>query len=658
MCGITGFVSFEPAPEQALLARATAMADTLLHRGPDAGASWADPDAGFATGHRRLSIVDLSAAGAQPMVSQFGRFVISYNGEVYNAGELRPELEAKGYVFRGHSDTEVIVEACAEWGVEATVRRLIGMFAFALWDRSARKLWLVRDRLGIKPLYWGQFGKLFLFGSELKALRAHPDWPVEVNRDAIAAFMRFNYIPTPHSIYRGVHKLPPGAMLEIDGEREPRIARFWALDDIIESAQRDPFVGSDAEAEEALAGLLGDAVERRMIADVPLGAFLSGGIDSSTVVALMQSRSARAVRTFSIGFEEEEYNEAHFAKAVAAHLGTDHTELYVTHDEARDVIPRLTEIYDEPFADSSQIPTYLISALTRRYVTVALSGDGGDELFCGYNRYFHAQSLRPYLAAVPAPMRRVAAGAIRALPPGVWNRAQRLAPRRMRAPNLGEKLHKLAGVMLQDEDQTYLQLLSQFQNPNELVNGGTEPPTIIASPQAKRVVPDYVERMQYLDTVTYLPDDILTKVDRASMAVSLEARVPIIDHRVVEFAWRLPARMRFRDGQSKWILRRVLRRFVPDSLINRPKMGFGVPIDHWLRGPLRDWAEDLLSEAALTRDGLFNPQPIRARWAAHLQGRENWQYSLWTVIMVQDWLARNASPRASSANVREQAFAT
>ncbi len=658
MCGITGFVNFEPASEQALLAQATAMADTLVHRGPDAGASWADPSAGFATGHRRLSIVELSAAGAQPMVSQSGRFVISYNGEAYNADEIRPELEAKGYVFRGHSDTEVILEGCAEWGVQATVRRLIGMFAFALWDRQTRRLWLVRDRLGIKPLYWGNFGKFLLFGSELKALRAHAGWPVEINRDAIASFMRFNYIPTPHSIYRNIYKLPPGAILEFDERGEPWIQRFWTLDDAIRQARRDPFKGSDAEAEEALATLLGDAVERRMIADVPLGAFLSGGIDSSTVVSLMQSRSTRPVRTFSIGFQEEEYNEAHYAKAVARHLGTDHTELYVTHDEARDVIPRLSEMYDEPFADSSQIPTYLISALTRRYVTVALSGDGGDELFCGYNRYFHAAAIRPYLSTLPKSLRWAGASLMRAVPAATWNRAQRFVPPKMRLPNIGDKLHKLAGVMLQDEDQTYLQLLSQFHQPNAIVNGGIEPPTIIASEQAKQFIPDYVERMQYLDTLTYLPDDILTKVDRASMAVALEARVPIIDHRVVELAWRFPSRMRFRDGTSKWILRRVLRRFVPDKLIDRPKMGFGVPIDHWLRGPLREWAEDLLSESALTRDGLFNPEVIRARWNAHLQGRENWQYSLWTIITMQAWLAHSGATPAAHARRAEPAYAS
>jgi asparagine synthase (glutamine-hydrolysing) len=656
MCGIAGFVDFKPAGEAALRRQAHAMADTLRHRGPDAGAAWVDPEAGFATGHRRLSIVDLSPAGAQPMVSQSGRLVISYNGEVYNAAELRPELEARGYVFRGHSDTEVILEGCAEWGVEATVRRLIGMFAFALWDRQDRRLWVVRDRLGIKPLYWGQFGDLLLFASELKALRAHPGWPVEIDRDALTAFMRFNYIPAPHSIYRNIHKLAPGAILQVDGRGEPRIERYWTLDDTIRRARENPFTGDDAEAEEALASLLGDAVERRMIADVPLGAFLSGGIDSSTVVALMQSRSARPVRTFSIGFEEEEYNEARYAKAVAHHLGTDHTELYVTHDEARDVIPRLSEMYDEPFADSSQIPTYLISALTRRHVTVALSGDGGDELFCGYNRYFHALSIRPYVSTIPLWLRRAASTGIRAVPPMTWDRVQRCVPPSIRRPQFGDKLHKLAGVILQDEDQTYLRLLSQFHEPEAIVLGGTEPATLIASPRARELMPDYVERMQYLDTLTYLPDDILTKVDRASMAVSLEARVPIIDHRVVELAWRFPPRMRFRDGKSKWILRRVLRRFVPDRLIERPKMGFGVPIDHWLRGPLRAWAEDLMSFSALAANG-FNPEPIRSRWAAHVEGRENWQYLLWTIIAAQAWFADHARTPAAPAMRAEPAYA-
>jgi asparagine synthase (glutamine-hydrolysing) len=657
MCGIAGFVDFEPAPEVGLLARARAMADALKHRGPDAEGYWADPGAGFATGHRRLSIVELSAAGAQPMLSRSGRFVLSYNGEVYNAAELRRELQAKGYVFRGHSDTEVIVEACAEWGLRATLPRLVGMFAFALWDRQTRRLALVRDRLGIKPLYWGKFGRLLLFGSELKALRGHPGCPLEINRDALAAFVRFAYVPTPHSIYRAVFKLPPGSVLEITAGGEVKIDRYWTLDEAIERARGNPFRGSDADAEEALAATLGAAVEGRMIADVPLGAFLSGGIDSSTVVSLMQARSARPVRTFSIGFEEQQYNEAHFAKAVASHLGTDHTELYVSSDEARNVVRLLPDIYDEPFADASQIPTYLISALTRRHVTVALSGDGGDELFGGYNRYVYAASLLRSVAAVPLPFRRLAAEALRLLPPASWDRLQAALPAGMRTPNLGEKLHKVAGILRHDEDSIYLRLVSQFAQPSAIVNGATEPPSIVGSAAVRRFIPDEVGRMRYLDTLTYLPDDILTKVDRASMAVSLEARVPMIDHRVVELAWRMPAHMRLRDGKSKWLLRQVLRRFVPERLFERRKMGFGVPIGHWLRDPLREWAEDLLSPAALAADGLFKAEPIRARWRAHLDGRENCQYPLWTILMAQEWLARARAPMPSDRTSMRREYA-
>ena len=639
MCAIAGFVDFKPGPEQALRSRARAMADCMSHRGPDAGGCWVDAEAGFATGHRRLSIIDLSQAGAQPMMSRSGRFVISYNGEVYNAKDIQRDLIAKGFSFRGHSDTEVIVEACEEWGVHAATRRLIGMFAFALWDRRERKLWLVRDRLGIKPLYWAQFGRLTLFASELKGLRAHPTWPVEIDRDSLAAFVRFGYIPGPRSVYRNIHKLPPGAILEVDATHNSRLEHFWSLDNAVRVGRSNPYRGNDQAAEEELAALLADAVGRRMVADVPLGAFLSGGIDSSTVVALMQSQSVRPIRTFSIGFEEDGFNEAHHAKAVAQHLGTDHTELYVTPGEARDVIPRLPQIYDEPFADSSQIPTCLIAALTRRHVTVALSGDGGDEVFCGYNRYFHAASLRPWLSNLPDPLLRLAVAGIRRLPPDRINRLQRFVPRGLGLPaQLGDKLHKLAKVMTQDEDQTYLSLLSHWHQPEEIINGSHEPESIVVSDRTHQFMPDYVERMQYVDTLTYLPDDILTKVDRATMAVSLEARVPLIDHRVVEFAWRLPAHMKLRQGKSKWLLRRVLRRFVPESLIDRPKMGFGVPIDQWLRGPLRDWAESYLSESALVRDGLFNPQLIRTRWAAHLEGRENWQYPLWTILTLQTWL--------------------
>ncbi len=641
MCGVAGLVTFRADNEAALLARARAMAQCMIHRGPDAGGAWADPEAGFATGHRRLSILDLSDAGAQPMLSAGGRYVISYNGEIYNADELRPALEAKGIRFRGHSDTEVILEAFAAWGVEATVSRLIGMFVIALWDRETRCLWLIRDRLGIKPLYWGRFGDLFLFASELKGLRADGGWPVEYDRAAMTAYCRFSNIPSPMTIYRGVNKLPPGCILRLQPGREPEITRYWSLSEVVAAGRAQPFTGTDQDAEQCLVELLGDAVRRRMVADVPLGAFLSGGINSSTVVALMQQASSSKVRTFSIGFTEKDYDEAPYAKAVAGHFGTHHTELYVTPDEARDVIPRLPDIYDEPFANSSQIPTFLVSELTRRHVTVALSGDGGDEVFCGYNRYFLANMLRSRLLTIPRPLRSVGSQALTVVPPAMWDAAFRVVPHRWRPPHAGDKLHKLARVLMEDEDNTYLQLLSHWHAPEQLVIGGREPQSIVIAPENREVAPDYTERMQYVDTLTYLPDDILTKVDRASMAVSLEVRVPFIDHRVVALAWSLPHHMRIRNGRGKWIVRQLLRRFLPQDLIERPKMGFGVPIDSWLRGSLREWAEDLLSEESLRRTGLRS-EPIRARWNAHLTGRENWQYPLWTVLMMQAWMARHA----------------
>jgi len=639
MCGIAGFVTFKPASADALAGWAKRMADAITYRGPDASGVWTDAGAGFATSHRRLSIVDLSEAGAQPMQSACNRYVISYNGEVYNAPEVRAELEALGYRFRGHSDTEVILESCAEWGVEKAIPRFIGMFALCVWDTQDRRLWLVRDRLGIKPLYWGRFDGLLVFGSELKALRAHQGWTAETDPQAISSYLRFGYIPSPLSIYRGIHKLAPGTMLTVAPEEEPRTIAFWQLNEVVKAARANPFRGDDQEAENALHAILGDAVRRRMVADVPLGAFLSGGIDSSTIVALMQEASARPIRTFSIGFHEQGYDEAQHAAAIANHLHTEHTELYVTPSEARDVIPRLPEIYDEPFADSSQIPTFLVSQMTRRHVTVALSGDGGDELFCGYGRYFHAAALQPQFNRVPPALRRLAARALEPIPTRAWDIVAGAIPPRWRPEGLGHKVSRLRDMLGDDNNRLYLQMLSHWHSPQDL-SGQAEPPTIVTDPSIQRIAGDYMAQLQYIDTLTYLPDDILTKVDRASMAVSLEVRVPMIDHRVVAFAWQLPRFMQVRDGQSKWLLRRLLARFVPQSLIDRPKMGFGVPIDHWLRGPLRDWAETWLSEEALRRSGL-NPTLIRARWASHLEGRENWQYPLWTIITLQAWLDRH-----------------
>lgn len=639
MCGIAGFLDEKRRWDDGRLnAAAAEMAATLRHRGPDASATWADARAGIAFGHTRLSIVDLSAAGGQPMTSSCGRCVITYNGEVYNAGELREELERSGRRFRGHSDTEVIVEGCAAWGVAETVRRLIGMFAFALWDHTEGALTLVRDRLGIKPLYWGRQDGRLVFASELKALKPLPGWHAEIDRQALASFMRYSYVPAPASIYKRIFKLRPGTMLRVAAGKEPEITAYWSLPLPAEPEASHPRELSDEDAADGLEELLFDAVKRRLVADVPLGAFLSGGIDSSTVVALMQRASNKPVRTFSIGFHEDVYNEAQHAKEVAAHLGTDHTEQYVTPGEAREVIPRLPSIYDEPFADSSQIPTLLVSAMTREHVTVALSGDGGDELFAGYNRYVQGLRLARLRAMAPRPLRAMAGRALTALPPQGWDRLYRAVPAAMRPRLAGDKMHKLASVLPEDDIGYYRKLVSQWDPAWTLVDGAREPQDIGSDRALRARFTDPVAWMQYLDTLTYLPDDILTKVDRASMAVSLEARVPILDHRVVEFAWSLPHHQKIRNGTSKWLLRQVLHRLVPRQIVERPKMGFGVPIDSWLRGPLKEWAEDLLAESELAKDGILHAAPIREKWAEHLSGRRNWQYLLWNVLMFQAWL--------------------
>ncbi len=615
------------------------MASAIRHRGPDDGDTWVDAEAGIAFGHRRLSIIDLSAAGHQPMASSCGRFVLSYNGEVYNAPELRAELEAKGRRFRGHSDTEVIVEGIAEWGLESTVKRLVGMFAFSVWDRENRQLALVRDRVGIKPLYWGQVKGRLVFASELKALHALPDLGLTLDRSAVATFLRHNYIPAPHSIYREVAKLEPGCILTVRAGESPVIEPYWRLDEVVARGRETALDLDDVEATDLLEASLADAVKRRMVADVPLGAFLSGGIDSSTVVALMQAHADRPVRSFSIGFHEPGFDEAGHAKAVAGHLGTDHTELYVSPAHALEIIPNLPKYYDEPFSDSSQIPTFLVSEMTREHVTVALSGDGGDELFGGYNRYFQARNVVGSIGRLPVPLRAAGAAMIRWLPPRLWDRIFGLVPGAWRPPQAGDKMHKLAAVLTQDEDGFYRRLISHWLAPEEIVPGAAEYKGLVWDPSVHDVVPDYIDRMQYLDALTYLPDDILTKVDRASMAVSLEVRVPILDHRVVELAWRLPRRHKIRGSQGKWLLRQVLARHLPPALFERPKMGFGVPIDTWMCGPLRDWCEALLDPVKLGQDGLFDGDAVRGRWQAQLAGRANDQYLLWDILMFQAWRA-------------------
>jgi asparagine synthase (glutamine-hydrolysing) len=641
MCGIAGFLngaSNELSRELGEIS--SAMNISLQHRGPDDHGVWFDENAGVALVHRRLSILDLSPAGHQPMISADERFVIIYNGEVYSYQPIAAELAASGIKFRGHSDTEAILNSFAVNGIEATLKRMIGMFAIALWDRRDRTLTLIRDRLGIKPLYWAKFGKLFLFGSELKALRAHPGWAAEIDGGAVAAYMRHNYIPAPHTIYRGVHKLEPGTILTLPWQREPQISRFWNAQTVAHNGMLHPLAADDAELTEQLETLLQDAVSRRMIADVPLGAFLSGGVDSSTVVALMQKARLGKVRTFSIGFDLPGYDEAPHAAAVAHHLGTDHTELTVTSDQALDVIPQLPTFYDEPFADSSQIPTYLVSAMTRRHVTVALSGDGGDELFAGYNRYHLTQRFWQALSLTPRSLRNAAAATMTAVRPDRWTLLAAVLPARLRVPQAGDKLHKLAAVLkLDSADALYRRLVSHWE-PSDVVLAAREPRTIIADETLAKQFPHLLARMQFLDLVTYLPDDILTKVDRASMAVALEARVPLLDHRVVEFSWRLPRDTMLRNNTTKWILRQVLYRHVPRMLIERPKMGFGIPLGEWLRGPLRDWAETLLDERRLQEAGLLEPGVVRRFWREHLEGGRNWQYLLWNVLMLEAWRER------------------
>jgi asparagine synthase (glutamine-hydrolysing) len=639
MCGISGVLTSSAVARTTLDRDALAMADCLAHRGPDNHGIWTDLDAGIALTHRRLSIVDLSPAGHQPMISADGRFVITFNGEIYNFQELRPELEARGIKFRGHSDTEVMLEAFAAYGIAPTVKRLIGMFAIAVWDRRNRTLSLIRDRIGIKPLYWAKDGNLFLFGSELKSLRAYPRFAPGIDRAALAAYMRHNYIPAPHSIYEGIKKLEQGAILTLPFGGEPSIERFWDARQVALAGKSDLLVGSDADMTDRLEDLLRDAVKRRMVADVPVGAFLSGGIDSSTVVALMKAANAGPVRTYTIGFESAGYDEAAHAAAVAKHLGTDHTEMILSSQDALDVIPRLPEYYDEPFADSSQIPTYLVSAMTRQHVTVALSGDGGDELFGGYTRYQFTSQLRA-LRLLPQPLRLAMARMITAVPADRWSQLLSIIPKGMRPRQVGDKLHKFATVLPCNSDTELYRRLVTHWEPDQVVLQAHEPKGVLWDPEIDTDFPNLLERMQFLDLVTYLPDDILTKVDRASMAVALEARVPLIDHRVVEFAWRLPQAAKIRGGISKWLLREVLYRHVPKELVERPKMGFAVPLGNWLRGPLRSWAENLLAEQKLREGGYFDPAVVRQVWDDHVGGRRNREYMLWNVLMFEAWRER------------------
>ncbi|MCP9883372.1 asparagine synthase (glutamine-hydrolyzing) [Cyanobium sp. Alchichica 3B3-8F6] len=635
MCGIVGYWSHRLEVPPETIRR---MAERIAHRGPDADGVWLDEGAGLALGHRRLSIQDLSPAGAQPMVSVDGRLVLVFNGEIYNHRILRTQLEAAGWSagWRGHSDTETLLAALQLWGLPEALTRLNGMFAFALWDRSTRKLALARDRAGEKPLFYGRTGSSFLFGSELKALTIHPEWHGKINRDVIALYLRYAYVPDPHCIFAGIYKLPPAHWVEISEGQLSAPLCYWQLSEVAIGERR---ADDESVLIDELERRLRTAVASRMEADVPLGAFLSGGIDSSTIVALMQAQSARPVQTFTIGFDVPGYNEAKHAASVAQHLCTNHTELYVNAADTLAVVPEIPKIWDEPFADSSQIPTLLLSRLTSSKVTVALSGDGGDELFCGYNRYALGYSLHQRLNRLPSFLRRGLASAFQAAPAHTIDRVMRHLPSRLRSPALGDRLLKLGCVLDHAKGESfYRALISQFHHPAALVHGATEPETLLSNPGQWPPLDDFRETMMYLDTISYLSGDILTKVDRASMASGLEARVPLLDHDLMAFAWSLPLSMKLREGQTKWALRQVLYRHVPRSLIDRPKMGFGVPIDHWLSGPLRDWAEDLLSLDSLSSDGLLNVNPIRQMWREHLHGYRRWHYQLWTVLMLRAWM--------------------
>lgn len=632
MCGITGFLR-QTAEDPALIIKS--MTRSLTHRGPDTQDIWVDKTNHIALGHTRLSVIDLSLAGNQPMLSQSGRWVLVYNGEVYNTEELKKDLSHHGIILKGHSDTEVILEAFSLWGIESILPRLIGMFALALWDRKNHQLILARDPLGVKPLYWAQAGGGYLFSSELKAFSSYPHWRPTLDSQALSSYMELGYVPSPLTIWENAYKLSPGCFLILSSTTEPLLRSYWSIKDVISKKEKKYSQKTEQEILLELENLLKDSVNKQMVSDVPLGAFLSGGIDSSLIVALMQQNSATPIKTFSIGFHEKNYNEASAAKTVANHLKTDHTELYLSPQDIINSIPSLLNLHDEPFADASQIPTYLVSRLARDQVTITLSGDGGDELFGGYNRYIYGEKIKnifnkPWQKKIYQLMGQIGGG----IPSSTWNFLSSLLGHKIcELPLKIEKLINISKSTIQTEDDIYWNLVKNWKNLSEILINPSDPYPFDPAPPPL----SFLERMQYYDTLTYLPDNILTKLDRASMAVSLESRVPFLDHRLVEFSWRLPNHLKIRDKKGKWLLRQLLKHSIPESIINRPKAGFTLPLDIWLKGPLKEWAWAYLCPEALSHAPFFKKNRIEKIWDEHQKGKRSHHNLLWSIIVFQQW---------------------
>jgi len=650
MCGISGYYSKSSSINQGIINK---MNLAISHRGPDSSGVWLDKKYGIVLGHQRLSIIDLSGAGKQPMASNSGRFILTYNGEIYNHLEIRAELEKnKSFIkWQGRSDTETLIEALDFWGIETTLKKIEGMFAFGLWDKKKHCLTLARDRIGEKPLYFGWQGigtdKAFIFGSELKALKAHPAFKGEINRDAISLQLRHSCIPAPYSIYKNINKLLPGHYLQLkesDLEKGllPSSINYWSLIENAIYGNNNLLKINDIDIQNELENLLKLSVKKQMISDVPLGVFLSGGIDSSLISALLQSHSNKPIKTFTIGFNENDYSEAHHAKKIASHLSTEHTELYVSSKQAMEVIPKLPYIYDEPFSDTSQIPTFLVSQIAKKNVKVALSGDGGDELFCGYNRYVFSKKFTSILNLMPLSLRKIISSSLTLIPPHKWDQLSKFLPSSYQYSEFGNKIYKGANALeAKDLYELYNILCSSWQNPTSVVLNSQEPSTLLTKLKFQIGKLNNQQKMMALDFLTYLPDDILVKVDRASMASSLETRAPMLDHKLIEYVWKIPHSLKLRDGNGKWILRKILKKYIPEKLTERPKMGFGIPIESWLRGPLRDWTENLLEEKKLEEEGYFNSKLIRKKWRDHLHGKNNWHKQLWDILMFQAWNEKN-----------------